>query len=206
MARAWDTNVERQEGDKNYVVLGIFSTRNELEQGISALQANGFKNGDVSALVPWPETSHEFAHKASSKAPEGATTGVAAGAIAGGALGWLVGVGTLTIPGFGPLLAAGPLVGALAGLGAGSAVGGVAGGLIGMGFPEYEAKRYEGQVKKGGFLLSVHCVDSSWRDKAKDILERAGAADVSSTHEARVPRREGDGQEEVRRIPPTQSV
>lgn len=206
MVSAAGTKVEGREDDKKYVVLGIFSTRSELEQGISALQANGFKNGDVSALVPWPETSHEFAHKASSKAPEGATTGVAAGAIAGGALGWLVGIGTLTIPGFGPLLAAGPLVGALAGLGAGGAVGGVAGGLIGMGFPEYEAKRYEGQIKKGGLLLSAHCIDSTWRDKAKDVMQRSGAADVSSTHEARIPRREGYEQEEVRRIPPTQSM
>jgi hypothetical protein len=73
---------------------------------------------------------------------------------------------------------------ALAGAGLGGAVGGVTGALIGMGIPEYEAKRYEGRVKDGGILLSVHSDDSQWTKKAKEILERTGAQDVSSTGEA----------------------
>lgn len=191
----------RRGSEKNYVVLGIFRTRSELEKGISALQASGFRNGDVSALVPWPESSREFAHKAGSKAPEGVTTGAAAGALAGGALGWLVGIGSLALPGLGPLLAAGPLVSILAGLGAGSAVGGLTGGLIGMGFPEYEAKRYEGHIKDGGLLLSVHCNDSDWRDRAKDVLERNGAIDISSTREVHSEQTESWRDESSRQMP-----
>lgn len=189
----------------NYVVMGIFRTRTELEKGIADLRVNGFLNGDISALIPQPDSTHEFAHTASTKAPEGVTAGVAAGALAGGMFGWLVGVGTLAVPGFGILLAAGPIVAALAGLGAGSAIGGVAGGLIGFGFPEYEAKRYEGQVKDGGFLLSVHCIDTDWRDKAKELLERAGAVDIASSHEARSREGEIDFERE-RRSPPTASI
>ena len=114
----------------------------------------------------------------------GAATGAGTGAVVGGALGWLVGIGALAIPGLGPFIAAGPIMAALAGMGVGSAVGGIAGALVGMGIPEYEAKRYEGRVKDGGILLSVHCDDSDWTKKAKEILERTGAEDVSSTGEA----------------------
>src|SRR4029077_13756117 len=95
-----------------------------------------------------------------SKTPEGATTGAASGAAIGGTLGLLAGIGALAIPGLGPFIAAGPIMGALAGAGTGGVVGGLVGALIGMGFPEYEAKRYEGLVKHGGILLSVHCDNS----------------------------------------------
>lgn len=168
---------------KNYVVLGIFRSRHELENGVSTLQANGFRNADVSALMPSPEALRDLAHEARTKAPEGATTGMAAGALVGGTLGWLVGAGSLALPGLGPLVAAGPIVSALAGIGAGSAVGGLTGGLVGLGIPEYEAKRYEGQIREGGILLTVHCDDSSWCQRAEDILLRCGASDISSTHE-----------------------
>jgi hypothetical protein len=188
--------------EKNYVVMGIFRSQTELEKGIADLRVNGFLNGDISALIPQPDSSHEFAHTASSKAPEGVTAGVTAGALAGGMLGWLVGAGTLALPGLGAFLAAGPIVAALAGLGAGSALGGIAGGLIGLGFPEFEAKRYEGHVKDGGLLLSVHCIDADWRTKAKELLERAGAVDVASSHEARS--REGAvNVERTGRVPPS---
>jgi hypothetical protein len=82
------------------------------------------------------------------------------------------------------LIAAGPIVAALTGVGVGGALGGITGALVGMGIPEYEAKRYEGRVKEGGILLSVHSDNSDWTRKAKDILERTGAEDVSSTGEA----------------------
>ena len=135
-------------------------------------------------LFPENVGTKDFAHEKGTKAPEGATTGGVAGGVAGGTLGWLVGIGSLAIPGLGPFIAAGPIVAALAGAGAGAAVGGLVGALVGMGIPEYEAKRYEGRVKNGGILLSVHADSSDWTKRAKEILGRTGAEDVSSTGEA----------------------
>jgi hypothetical protein len=179
-----DLPCEEPEESRNYVVLGIFRSRQDLENGVTTLQANGFRNADVSALMPSPETVKDLVHQAGSKAPEGATAGLAAGAIVGGTLGWLAGAGSLAIPGLGPLLAAGPIVSTLAGIGAGSAVGGLMGGLIGLGIPEYEAKRYEGQIRDGGILLTVHCDDADWCQRAENILTQCGASDISSTHES----------------------
>lgn len=166
------------------VVLGIFKRRTNLESCVDQLKDEGFRNEDVSALFQSGESSKEFAHEAGTKMPEGASTGAASGAVLGGVLGWLAGIGTLAIPGVGPLIAAGPIMAALAGAGIGGTVGGLTGALIGFGFPEYEAKRYEGAVKKGGILLSVHCDDLEWATKAKDNLEACGAEDVSSTQES----------------------
>ena len=111
---------------------------------------------------------------------------MAAGGTIGGTLGLLAGIGALAIPGVGPFIAAGPIMGALAGLGVGGAVGGLVGALVGMGIPEYEAKRYEGRVKNGGVLLSVHCDTSDEITRAKDILKRTGAEDISSAGEESV--------------------
>jgi hypothetical protein len=169
---------------KNTAAFGIFSTRTDVERAVDALRAEGYRNTDISVLYPLNEGTKDFAHEQASKAPEGATTGAVTGAVLGGALGWLAGIGSLAIPGLGPFIAAGPIMAALAGAGAGGAVGGIAGSLIGMGIPEYEAKRYEGRVKDGGILLSVHCDNSEWTKKAKQILENNGAMDVSSTGEA----------------------
>jgi hypothetical protein len=123
----------------------------------------------------------------STKAPEGATTGAGAGAVIGGTLGLLAGIGALAIPGVGPLIAAGPIMAALAGIGVGGAVGGFTGALIGMGIPEYEAKKYEGRLQKGAILFSVHCDTSEQIKRAKEIVERTGAEDISSTGETSVP-------------------
>jgi hypothetical protein len=169
---------------KNTAVFGIYSDRLRVEHGVEALKAAGFSSNDVSALFPEKDGTREFAHEKNTKAPEGATTGAGAGALLGGGLGWLVGIGALAIPGVGPLIAAGPIVAALAGIGVGGAVGGLTGALIGMGIPEYEAKRYEGRVKDGGILLSVHSDSSDDTKRAKEILERTGAQDISSTGEA----------------------
>ena len=122
--------------------------------------------------------------KKGTKAPEGTAAGAGTGVVLGGALGWLVGIGALAIPGLGPFLAAGPIVGALAGVGAGGVVGGLVGALIGLGMPEYEAKRYEGQIRRGGILMSVHCDNPDWVKRAKDILKETGAADIASAGEA----------------------
>jgi len=165
-------------------VFGIYPAYASVEYGVEGLREGGFNNSDISVLFPEGSGTRDFAHEKGTKAPEGATTGAGTGAVLGGALGWLVGIGTLAIPGLGPFIAAGPIVAALAGVGVGGAVGGIAGALIGMGIPEYEAKRYEGRVKEGGILLSVHCDNSEWKKRAKDILERTGAKDISATSEA----------------------
>ena len=169
---------------KNTAVFGIYRTRESAESAVDELRAAGFRNTDISALFPENVGTKDFAHRKDTKAPEGTAAGAGSGAVIGGALGWLAGIGALAIPGVGPLIAAGPIVAALAGVGVGGAIGGISGALVGMGIPEYEAKRYEGRVKEGGILLSVHSDNSDWTKKAKNILERTGADDVSSTGEA----------------------
>src|ERR1700716_2774311 len=168
---------------KNTAIFGIYKTVTQAEQAVDRLLAAGFSNNDISVLMPDSQSSKEFAHKKDTKAPEGTTTGVAAGGAIGGTLGLLAGIGALAIPGLGPFIAAGPIMGALAGLGAGAATGGLIGALVGMGIPEYEAHRYEGRVKDGGILVSVHCDNSEWVGKAEKILESAGAKDISSAGE-----------------------
>lgn len=166
-------------------VFGIFKTKIEVEKSVDLLREAGFRSQDISVLMPKMGDTQSFAHKKETKAPEGAATGAATGVVVGSGLGWLVGIGALAIPGVGPLIAAGPIVAAIAGAGVVGAVGGLTGGLIGLGIPEYVAKRYEGFVKDGGILLSVHTDDSDWREKAKDILKISGAEDIASTDEAK---------------------
>lgn len=179
------TTKNNKDNSQNIVVLGIYRSRAALEQGVQALQTAGFRNADISALFPSGNSSKEFAHQKDTKLPEGATAGTASGVVLGGALGWLAGIGAIAIPGIGAFIAAGPIMATLAGAGLGGAIGGLTGALIGMGIPEYEAKRYEGMVKDGGILLSVHCDNSDWSDKAQDILTDTGAKDISSTSEAK---------------------
>src|SRR6202142_1429323 len=142
---------------KNTAVFGIYKTSTQAERAVDRILKAGFGNNDISVLLPDSQSSKEFAHEKNTKAPEGTATGVASGGVIGGTLGLLAGIGALAIPGLGPFIAAGPIMGALAGLGVGGAVGGLIGALVGMGIPEYEAKRYEGRVKDGGILVSVHC-------------------------------------------------
>ena len=170
---------------KNTAVFGIYQTQADVEYGVDALRAEGFRNTDVSVLFPENKGTKDFAVEKNTKAPEGTAAGATTGVVIGGVLGWLAGIGALAIPGIGPFIAAGPVVAALAGVGVGGAVGGIAGALIGMGIPEYEAKRYEGRVKSGGILLSVHSDNGEWTKKAKDILERTGAGDIATTGEAK---------------------
>ena len=169
---------------KNTAVFGIYHTRDAAEEAVDALRKANFRNTDISALFPDNTGTKDFAHEKHTKAPEGASTGAASGVVAGGVLGWLAGIGLLAIPGIGPFIAAGPIVAALAGAGALGTFGGIVGALVGMGIPEYEAKRYEGRVKHGGILLSVHCDDSHWAKRAEETFKMTGAEDVSSTGEA----------------------
>src|SRR6201997_3139441 len=169
---------------KNTAAFAIFPTRSAAESAVDRLIAAGFSNQDVSVLMSDKDTAREFAAEKNTKAPEGTATGVGVGGVVGGTLGLLAGIGALAIPGVGPLIAAGPIMGALAGLGVGGAVGGLIGALVGMGIPEYEAKRYEGHIKAGGVLLSVHCDTSDEITRAKDLLKHTGAQDISSSGEA----------------------
>jgi hypothetical protein len=169
----------------NKAVFGIYTTRRQVENAVDELKAQGFRNTDISVLFPENVGTKDFAHEKGTKAPEGMATGATSGAVVGGALGWLAGIGALAIPGVGPLIAAGPIIAALTGVGVGGAVGGIAGALIGLGIPEYEAKRYEGRVKTGNILLSVHADDSKWIDKAERVLKSTGAEDVSYSSEAK---------------------
>jgi hypothetical protein len=170
--------------DKQTSVFGIYRSSQSAEDAAAALVQSGFRNDDISVLVPDRDSSRELGTVKATKAPEGTATGVATGGALGGTLGLLAGIGALAIPGLGPFIAAGPIVGALAGLGAGGAVGGFVGALVGMGIPEYEAKRYEGRVREGGVLLSVHTGTSERVTIAREILERTGAEDISSSGEA----------------------
>ena len=170
--------------DKNTAVFGIYPTPLAAETAVDQLVEAGFSDQDVSVLMSDVDATREFAHEKSTKAPEGTAVGVTTGGIVGGAFGLLAGIGALAIPGVGPLIAAGPIMGALAGLGVGGAVGGLVGALVGLGIPEYEAKRYEGRVKDGGVLLSVHCDTSDEIKRAKEILKATNAEDIASTGES----------------------
>jgi hypothetical protein len=171
---------------KNTAVFGIYKNIAEAERAVDSIVASGFSNNDISVLLPDVQSSKEFAHEKNTKAPEGTTTGAAAGGVLGGTLGLLAGIGALAIPGLGPFIAAGPIMAGLAGIGVGGTVGGLIGALVGMGLPEYEAKRYEGRVKNGGVLLSVHCDTSDEISRAKEVLKSTNAEDISSSGEKSV--------------------
>jgi hypothetical protein len=171
-------------GSKNTAVFGIYKSAEHAERAVDSLIAAGYASTAISVLLPDSRSTKEFAHEKDTKAPEGTTAGVTTGGVIGGTLGVLAGIGALAIPGVGPLIAAGPIMAGLAGLGVGGAVGGLVGALVGMGIPEYEAKRYEGQVKGGGTLLSVHCDTSEQISRAKDLLKETGATDIASTSES----------------------
>jgi len=170
---------------KNISVFGIYLDQLTAEDAVDSLRDSGFRSTDISVLFPDNQGTKDFAHEKHTKAPEIAVAAGSSGAVIGGALGWLVGIGALAIPGAGPFIAAGPIMGMLGGIGVGSTVGGLAGALIGFGIPEYEAKRYEGRIRRGSILLSVHCDDPDWAKRAKNVLTQTGAEDIGTTGEAR---------------------
>ncbi len=174
--------------DKNKVVLAIVDAEIQAENIVSKLNTAGVLSSDVSVIMPDKHGTKDFAHEHNTKAPEGAVVGSTSGGILGGTLGLLAGIGALAIPGFGPFIAAGPLMAALSGAAAGAAVGGIAGALVGMGIPEIEAKSYEGKLRGGNILLAVHVATSEDETRAKEILKREGAHDISSTTDASVPK------------------
>jgi hypothetical protein len=167
-------------------VFGIAQSIDQAESIVNELKIAGFSNNDVSVLFPDKSTTKDFAHEKHTKAPEGAAIGGTVGIGTGAVLGWLAGIGTLAIPGVGPFIAAGPIMGALSGAAVGAAAGSLTGALIGVGIPEYEAKRYEEKIRGGSALISIHTENSTERDKAKKILERLHAEDIASTEEEAV--------------------
>lgn len=166
-------------------VIGIFNMPVQAERCLDRLRDLNFLPSDISILVPDKEGIRDFVHEKATKAPEGATTG----GVLGGIAGWLVGIGSLAIPGVGPFIAAGPIMAALGGAAIGAAAGGITGGLIGMGIPEYEAKQCQAKVDQGGLLVSVHCETSDEAARAKEVMEQCGATDISSTGEEGIPYR-----------------
>ena len=158
-------------------------SQSEAASVVDRLKAAGFTKNDISVLMSNKSGTKDFSIDNETKAPEGAVAGASSGALLGGGLGWLAGIGALAIPGLGPLIAAGPIMAALTGAAVGGTVGGITGALIGMGIPEFEAKRYEGKVKGGSALISVHSENAAETDKAKAIFEDAGAEDISSSSE-----------------------
>lgn len=169
-------------------VFCLSSSRDNADQIVDRLKSANFSNNDISVLFPDKGTTRDFAHEKNTKAPEGAVAGAGTGGVVGGALGWIVGIGALAIPGVGPFIAAGPIMAALSGAALGAAVGGIAGGLIGLGIPELEAKRYEGKIKEGNILISVHTDDAGEIARAKDIFNQAGAQDICIAGEASTPK------------------
>lgn len=170
-------------------VYGLAASDTQANNVVNALTRAGFRLDDISVLFPDKTSSRDFAHEKNTKAPEGAVAGGTTGGVVGGALGWMAGIGLLAIPGIGPFVAAGPIMAALGGAAVGGALGGLTGALIGMGMPEFEAKRYEGKIREGGILISVHADDGDWADRAREIMENSNLEDISSSGEAAAERK-----------------
>src|SRR6201995_726607 len=164
--------------------LCLVDTEDQADAIVGKLRAAGFTDNDISVLFPDKGSTRDFAHKKETKMPEGATVGASTGGVVGGTVGLLAGIGALAIPGLGPFIAAGPIMAALSGGAIGAVGGGLTGALVGLGIPEYEAKRYEGKVKEGGILISVHSDSNDETKQAKDIFKESGPHDISSTGEA----------------------
>jgi hypothetical protein len=169
---------------KNSSVFGVYQDPLAVEEAMDALRAAGFRSADISVLFQENQGTKDFAHQKNTKAPEGAAIGGIVGGIMGGVLGWLTSVGLLAIPDLGPLVVAGPIVSALAGAGAIGVVGGILGGLAGLGVPEYEAKRFEGRIKQGCVLMSVHCDNDDWVKRARNLLRQTGAEGIGWARES----------------------
>jgi hypothetical protein len=172
----------------NKAVFCIVKSDGQATAIVDDLKRGGFSNNDISALFPDKQGTRDFAHEQGTKAPEGAAAGAGAGGLLGGTLGWLAGIGALATPGVGPLIAAGPIMGMLGGAAVGAATGGLTGALVGYGIPELEAKQYEGKIKGGNILLSVHTDDGNQVSRVKEIFKRHNAEDIAYTGESSVPR------------------
>lgn len=167
--------------DKNIAVFAIFPSRMAAEEAVQDLKDMGISKGDISVLFSSPDVGNNLGLSNSTKVPEGAAAGGVGGAVLGGVLGWLAGIGSLAVPGVGPLIAAGPIMAALSGVGIGGVLGTLGGSLIGMGIPEYEADRYIDDIKKGRVLVSAQTDSRDVADEILDIFEQRGGDDVYTT-------------------------
>jgi hypothetical protein len=184
---------------RNTPIFGIYPYYSSVKHAVEASRAAGFRNTNISVLFPKNAGSMNFAREVAAKLPGGVMGGAGTGAVVGIALGWLAGFGALSIPGLGQVIGAGPIMVALAGVAVDGAIGRIAAALMGMGIPEYLAKRYEGRVKDGGVLASVHSDDLIWAKRARKILARTGAQDITSSGEAKADYAQSD-------VPRAQSV
>jgi len=147
---------------------------------VQELANAGFPRDDISIIAN--NASGELSTYSDEGVADGAVTGATGGAVLGGVAGLLVGLGALTIPGVGPIIAAGPLAAALAGAGIGAAAGGLLGALVDLGIPDEEAGYYAEGVRRGGALVSVRA-DDDMADTAVTIMERYNPVDVESRAE-----------------------
>jgi hypothetical protein len=165
----------------------IANSDSQAVQIANRLRKSGFSASDISVLAPDRSGVRDLGHQNATKAPEGAAAGASSGALLGGALGWLAGVGMLAIPGVGPLIAAGPILATLSGAALGGTMGGMTGALVGAGIPEFEAQQYEGRLREGNILISVHAEDSDEASRIRQILSEEKAENITTGSEASVP-------------------
>ena len=166
-------------------VVGLYESSDRARRAIEDLVDAGFQREDISLTARSEEHGHlESVGGHETEAGSGAAAGAGIGAGVGGIGGLLVGLGLLTIPGLGPIVAAGPLAATLAGIGAGAAAGGLVGGLVGLGIPEEDADRYAEGVSRGGYLVIVNARDAE-AERAADILDRYDPLDIDERSTSR---------------------
>ena len=164
-------------------VFCIAETDFQAETIVNELRIAGFLDSDISVLLPDMTESNDFGRETRATAPEGTATGAGTAGVLGGTLGWLAGMATLVIPGAGSFVAAGPILAALSGAAVGAAVGGIAGALIGMGIPEFDARRYEGRIRAGNILISVHTDNPEEAGEVTEIFETCHSRDIAISGE-----------------------
>ncbi len=170
-----------------YSVYCIANSDTQAVRIANRLRKSGFSASDISVLAPDRSGTRDFGHLNTTKSPEGAVAGAGTGALLGGALGWLAGIGALAVPGVGPLIAGGPILAMLSGAALGGAMGGLAGALMGAGIPEFEAQQFEGRLREGNILISVHAEDSDEAARIRQIYSEERAENIATGSEASVP-------------------
>lgn len=175
----------------NRRAVGVFSNRRDAENALHELKASGFDMNRVSVITRDAHGSQEIegaevSKKVGNKADKGAGAGALSGGALGGLTGLLVGLGTLAIPGIGPVMLAGEVATALATTAAGTAIGaasgGLIGGLVGLGIPEKEAKAYSDRVHQGDYLVIVDGSDEDIR-RAEMALNHANGLQDWATYD-----------------------
>ena len=164
-------------------VTGIYPTQGSLESGALALRKVGFRAPDISVLYPESPGIPGRELSQATNAPEGRAAGGVAGTPGTGLLGWLPGIGAITIPGIGVFIAAGPIVSALTDAVASLAVDGLAAGLLALGLTASDAGDFRDRVLHGETLISVRSDNGYWAGRARGVMERTGARNISITGE-----------------------